>query len=51
MISSPNERMEPENRRDLTKEILTEGNARGQRSEAIEPTQNYVFYRGIKHGR
>jgi hypothetical protein len=46
--SSPNERMEPENRRNLTMENLTRRNARGQRSGVIEPTQNCLFYRGIK---
>jgi hypothetical protein len=51
MISSPNERIEPENRRNLTTEILTCRDARGYRSELIEPTQNYMFYRGIKESR
>jgi len=31
-------------------ENLTRRNARGQRSGVIEPTQNCLFYRGIKEG-
>jgi hypothetical protein len=48
MISSPNERMEPENRRNFIMENLTRRNSRGHRSGVIEPTQKYLFYRGIK---
>jgi hypothetical protein len=49
MISSPNERMEPENRRNFTMENLTRRNARGHRSGVIEPTQNCLFYiEGLK---
>jgi hypothetical protein len=50
MISSPNKRMEPENRRDLTAENLNRRNPKGQRSGVIEPIQNYLFYRRIKGG-
>jgi hypothetical protein len=38
MISRPNERMEPENKRNLTRENLTCRNAKGQKSGVIEPT-------------
>ena len=48
MILNSNEGMESQNRKDLMTENLNQRNAKRQRLWLIEPTQNYLFYRGIK---
>ena len=48
MISSPNERMEPENRRNPTTESLTRRNARGQRPGVRGLNEDACFIEGLK---